>query len=854
MKISEHANRTERLYGLRAEDIHRWIDGFFDFNGEGHHETMARELEFDPYSHRRFRHCKEALSEAIQEFGDKYTSQQIKDVFETHVRDDYHGYLPSKADFENGSFTAKYHDVNHQDELGDVLDERELEDYFAGLNAQQTDHQSTLSRFSLRIVLPTITAIILFVTAIIYVILPLVEDSMVNQKQQMLKELTSTAVSVVDRYIKLEQSGKLSREEAQSKAAMDIKSMRYGAENKDYFFITDMHPRMIMHPYRHDLTNKDLTHYYENDDSRFPIFVELVNLVNSSHEGYLEYLWQWKDDATVTAPKMTYVEGVEEWQWVVGTGVYLQDVQQEIDKLESTLYRVFVLITLGLALILFYVIAQSKVIERRKKRAEHALNEAKNRYKALVESSNEGYILEADGKIIFSNSRLHQLLGYTDTELKSQTIWQELFSSAAHNKNVIEHLLQLFSHQTEPAEFEAQIVTKSGREIDIILSTSRIFLSEKLAHVISFRPIVRKVYGASFGSVNPSTDYQKTSASIVLDIEHGESHCHVIESLNRLTDLIREMIAAGARPDHLRRLIGSTYDAAIGRFIELTIQEIGEPPVPFSFLSFGSNARHDMTLFSDQDNAIVFETPDDQDLKATRRYFLHLAEKVCAMLNQAGYSYCDGLIMASNHQWCLSENEWQSNFDQWIQQATPDGILELNVFFDIRSTYGDPRLAAGIQSHIQKLLSNQPEFLGVYAQNCLAHSIPLNDENVLVTEQHEGRETINLKDCLRPMEIFCRLYALKHDIRESNTVERLKGLHAAREIDAKTFREMVYIFDHIWHLRFMNQIIEYSDLRQINDMLTVDDLTLLEQQNLKNVVSRISMFHQKVRHDFGLAT
>ncbi|USD42684.1 cache domain-containing protein [Vibrio sp. SCSIO 43135] len=851
MKISEHANRTERLYGVRAEDIHRWIDGFFDYNGKDHDETMAKALEYDPYSHRRFRHCKEALPEAIKTFGDKYTNQQIKDVFETHIRDDYHGYLPMKADFENGSFTAKYHDVSHENELADVLDDNELADYFDGAMVAQSERRSTLSRFGLRIVLPTVSAIVLFVTAIIFVILPLVQESMVGQKQQMLKELTSTAVSVVDRYVELERIGAVSLVEAKSKAAMDIKSMRYGAENKDYFFITDMHPRMIMHPYRSDLTNQDLTHFYETDSkSGFPIFVELAKLVETSHEGYLEYLWQWKDDASITAPKMTYVEGVEEWQWIVGTGVYLEDVQQEIDKLESTLYRVFIAITLGLAVVLFYVIAQSKVIEKRKMRAELALHEAKNRYKALVESSNEGYILEADGKIVFSNSRLHQLLGYTDTELKSQGMWKQLFSASARNARVQSHLMHLFKHEVEPSEFEAQILTKSGREIDIILSTSRIFLSEKLGHVISFRPIVRKIYGASFGSITPSSAYSNTSSSIVEDIQKGESHSHVIESLNRLTDLIREMIAAGARSDNLRRLIGSTYDAAICRFIELTIHEIGEPPVPFSFLSFGSNARHDMTLFSDQDNAIVFETPDDQDLKATRRYFLHLAEKVCAMLNQAGYSYCDGLIMASNHQWCLSEKEWHDNFTNWIEKATPESILELNVFFDIRSTFGDAKLAGGIQAHIQQLLNKETRFLEVYAQNCLAHTIPLDDEGAFITESFEGREVINLKACLRPMEIFCRLYALKHDIRESNTVERLKGLQAAQEIEAKTYREMVCIFDHIWHLRFMNQIIEYSDLRKVNDMLAVGDLTILEQQNLRNVMSRIGLFHEKVQQDF----
>ncbi|MDB1124709.1 DUF294 nucleotidyltransferase-like domain-containing protein [Vibrio algarum] len=851
MKITEHADRTEYLFGVRGEDIHKWIDEFFDHDGTEHSLRMARNMDYDPYDHRRFRHCKEALSEAIQEFGDKYTNQQIKDVFETHLRDDYEGYLPTRADFENGTFTARFHEATHGQELSEVLDANELADYFDGLPSSQQENQSTLASFSLRIVLPTVAAIVLFVTNIIYVIVPLVEDSMLSQKRQMLKELTSTAVSIVDSYVALEQRGLLEREDAQSQAATDIKAMRYGTENKDYFFITDMQPKMVMHPYRNELKGQDLTHYTDSENTAgFPVFVEIVKMVNAQQHGFIEYQWQWKDDPSITAPKMTYVEGVEEWDWIIGTGVYFEDVQQGIDRLESTLYRVFFVITIGLAVIMGYVITQSKVIENRKKRAEKALHEAKNRYRALVESSNEGYILTADGKVIFSNSRLHQLLGYTDSELKSQSIWKNLFSDSPQNTEVLRHLLSLFNHDCEPGEFEAQLQSKGGKQVDIILSTSRIFLSEKLGHVITFRPIVRKIYGGRFGPMNHITNYQKISSNIVVEIENGGSHGQVVESLNRLPDLIRDMIETGTRPDYLRRLIGSTYDAAICRFIELTINDIGEPPVPFSFISFGSNARHDMTLFSDQDNAIVFETPADADLKSIRRYFLHLAEKVCAMLNQAGYSYCDGLIMASNHQWCLSQKEWEENFSVWIEQASPESILELNVFFDIRSTYGHADLVDGIQSYIQKLLHIHPDFLPTYAQNCLSYEIPLNTSDEIKTEDYDGRASLNLKAALRPMEIFCRIYALKHDIRESNTMARLKGLLAQGEIDALTFREMVYIFDHIWQLRFINQIIEYTDLRKVNDALALSDITELEQKNLKNVLSHISLFHDKVTRDF----
>jgi signal-transduction protein with cAMP-binding, CBS, and nucleotidyltransferase domain len=206
--------------------------------------------------------------------------------------------------------------------------------------------------------------------------------------------------------------------------------------------------------------------------------------------------------------------------------------------------------------------------------------------------------------------------------------------------------------------------------------------------------------------------------------------------------------------------------------------------------------------------------------------------------------------MATNHQWCLTVDEWKANFDSWVAYATPDSILELNVFFDIRSTYGEKGLVDEIQDHIQSLLHQLPDFLPIYAENCLTYKVPLSSSNKLKTENVDGEASINLKACLRPMEIFCRIYALKHDIREANTMMRLKRLAEKEHLDQKTFREMVYIFDHVWHLRFMNQVVEYTDLRKVNDVLAINDLTELELQNLTNVLKRVSLFHEKINHDF----
>lgn len=851
MKISDHAKRTEKLFGIRAEDIHRWIDGFFDDNGFDYALKMGTLSNYDPFDHRRFRHCKEALTEAYEEFGDKYTQFQIKNVFETHIRDDYDGYLPSRADFENGTFTTKYHATTHVDELSEILDSQELADYFNGKHHAEPRQEQMVNRFSFRVILPTVLTLLLFIGVMFLLTLPHVEQAMMAQKRQTIEVLTASAASSIEHYIDRVDAGELNLDIAQQEALEQIRYMRYGENNKDYFFIIDDTPRMLMHPYRIDLTGQNLSTITESGNSDRLIFMDILQVVSASNNGFLEYLWQWNDDASVTAPKLTYVQRVDDWNWIIGTGLYLEDVESDINALKQILYRSTLFISVILVALLGYIVSQSRKTERRKFKAERALFEAKDRYRALVEASSEGYILEAEGTILYANNFLQRLVGYQDSELKSHTIWPKLFPETQNNSRLVHHLLQTFNNTSEPGEFDAVVKTKSGKLLDIIVRTSKIFFADKHGHVISFRPITRKIYGGTHGLIKNVLNYQTLQHQTVDNIRNSQSVGQVVDALNQMPDTIRAMIDTGSRPDILRRAIGSAYDASIQRFIELSIAQLGQPPVDFAFLSFGSNARHDMTLFSDQDNGIVFDLdPNDPETKTVKRYFLKLAEQVCGYLNQSGYRYCEGLIMATNPQWCLTKTEWQQNFSHWVKQASQDNVLELNVFLDIRASYGTKQLVDDIQQHISMLKRDHPAFLQHYAAHALTHEIPAFTLQEPSSNDEPKDASINLKACIRPMEIFCRLYAMKHNIHEVNTVMRLRHLLSVKEIDSHTFREMLFIFDHLWHLRFMNQIIEYTDLRQVNDELKTQELSFIEQQHLESILKRAALFQRKIRDDF----
>ncbi|THB65949.1 MAG: hypothetical protein D6B27_07525 [Gammaproteobacteria bacterium] len=109
MKIHEHAARTKKLYGVKGVDIHKWVDQYFNKWRFWLVLITENRSFYNPYTHRHHLHYKEALPLAIEKFKHKYSEDIIEKVLFQHIRDDYHGYLPSKSDFNDPEFLDKYH-------------------------------------------------------------------------------------------------------------------------------------------------------------------------------------------------------------------------------------------------------------------------------------------------------------------------------------------------------------------------------------------------------------------------------------------------------------------------------------------------------------------------------------------------------------------------------------------------------------------------------------------------------------------------------------------------------------------------------------------------------------------------
>jgi len=230
--------------------------------------------------------------------------------------------------------------------------------------------------FLFRVVVPTIVTIILFVSAFFFFIIPAIENASMERKKEMIRELTNSAWNILAKLNNDEKRGLITRLQAQTLAVEQIKNLHYGQSMKDYFWINDMSPKMILHPYRTDLNGKDLSNYTDPDGKK--VFMDMVEVVKKHGHGYVNYKWQANDNPSVVIPKISYIKSFEPWGWIIGTGVYLDDVRVEIKTVTESIVAVSLVICMINVLIFGYIIRVSYLTHKKQRAAELELKKTKS--------------------------------------------------------------------------------------------------------------------------------------------------------------------------------------------------------------------------------------------------------------------------------------------------------------------------------------------------------------------------------------------------------------------------------------------------------------------------------------------
>ncbi|MFW5750305.1 MAG: DUF294 nucleotidyltransferase-like domain-containing protein [Planctomycetota bacterium] len=333
-----------------------------------------------------------------------------------------------------------------------------------------------------RIALPPACAVALFVIAIHAIIVPATEQALIARKREMIRELTHSAWNLLRHFAEDEAAGRLSSTEAQQEAVALIRAMRYGDRDRDYLWITDLHPRMIMHPYREDLEGLDLSGFTDPHGKR--LFVAYTEAVRESptDEAYIDYMWQWKDEPGRVVPKPSYVRLFEPWGWVIGSGMYLEDGRQEVATVTRRLTRISLMITAVIAMLLLFTTWRHWRVELRHRAAGDALRRSRERYRALVEASREGVLLAVDGRVTDANATACALLGVAEDAVDGREL-----SALLSGEKGAAILAAVTSGGEQPRPQEVGVHLEDGRRVELLVSVARIEVLDRDGIILTLR-------------------------------------------------------------------------------------------------------------------------------------------------------------------------------------------------------------------------------------------------------------------------------------------------------------------------------------------------------------------------------
>ena len=334
--------------------------------------------------------------------------------------------------------------------------------------------------------------------------------------------------------------------------------------------------------------------------------------------------------------------------------------------------------------------------------------------------------------------------------------------------------------------------------------------------------------------------HQERSPLLLINQIHRQQ---TVEALARVCKqwptLIINLIVTDMKPADIGKVLATVSDNLTRRLIELGLEKFGPAPMTFQFLVFGSQARKDQSLGSDQDNGLMLERDPSEEESV---YFANLSEFVCQGLGLCGVRLCPGNIMASNPEWRMTNAGWQKAFSNWIKSSAPSALLHASIFFDIRCVYGNEEAVDSLIQSMQLDISKNSLFLATLTRSALVTKPPLGFfRHFLLESSGEHKNQLDLKhQGLALINDLARLYGLSCETYRVGTLERIEQAIREKLISVDTARNLMDAWDQLNELRLETQSAHWQSTGKASAYLDPKSLSSLERKHLKTTFSIIS--------------
>ena len=361
-------------------------------------------------------------------------------------------------------------------------------------------------------------------------------------------------------------------------------------------------------------------------------------------------------------------------------------------------------------------------------------------------------------------------------------------------------------------------------------------------------PVIDQQTLVPLGMVTASDIIRHQRGNVLFII--GElSKAENLYELTRLSWQLPHYFSAHAKKagdyDIAGKILSQATDIMTRKLIGFFQQANGKAPMMFAWLVYGSQAREDQTMGSDQDNGLLLaERPSE----AQAEYFAKMADYVCNGLAKCGIKLCDGNIMASNSKLRLSLEDAIEEAKRWVKAPTKDAIMHFNIFLDVRCAAGDISLFKQLQRQRAPLMK-QNMFLAALTRNSNEISVPLSMFQKFIYEKgRREKDVIDLKTrAVALINNIARIYALADGVTLPNTLARLDALSENSQLSKRDATNLRDIWLFLNRLRWRHQL----ENKVTDNRVSVSSLSSIEKHQLKAAFKAIERTNQAMVMKFS---
>ena len=265
----------------------------------------------------------------------------------------------------------------------------------------------------------------------------------------------------------------------------------------------------------------------------------------------------------------------------------------------------------------------------------------------------------------------------------------------------------------------------------------------------------------------------------------------VVKAATDVPQLFVDLMASHLDAPAVTRVLTLLHDAMTQRILGLAVEERGEPPVGYAWLAFGSAARSELNLVSDQDNGLAY---DDTDDPSAEDYFRVLAEDVNEGLHRCGFALDVHGTVASNWQWRLPLSKWCAVCSRALEDRDLDRLARASVTFDFRQIAGDLPVARALTDIIRESPQHDRFMSGLA-------DLGTRSPSALKFLQRLPALVDIKKEALQPIQNLARYHAFARGITAHTTLERLMAIREAGGLSAESEQLLREAFLSMLHLQ-----------------------------------------------------